>query len=101
MLSSPVLSLWLPWSYFSRLLRSCIGTVGLFLLPRPHRVQVIRCIPVYITTENNTMHGGLHIETMISSSYIFRTSHMLSIFCYCFVFVFVDVVVNDNVYLSY
>src|SRR3989442_15090259 len=29
MLKSPVLSLWLPWSYFSRLLRSCIGTVGL------------------------------------------------------------------------
>src|SRR5206468_11044810 len=39
MLNSPVLSLWLPWSYFSRLLRSCIGTVGLFSLPRPHRVQ--------------------------------------------------------------
>src|SRR2546425_5954808 len=39
MLNSPVLSLWLPWSYFSRLLRSCIGTVGLFLLPRPHRVS--------------------------------------------------------------
>src|SRR5437899_398898 len=37
MLNSPVLSLWLPWSYFSRLLRSCIGTVGLFLLPRSHR----------------------------------------------------------------
>src|SRR3989442_4167825 len=37
MLNSPVLSLWLPWSYFSRLLRSCIGTVGLFFLPRPHR----------------------------------------------------------------
>src|SRR3989441_13357192 len=39
-LKSPVLSLWLPWSYFSRLLRSCIGTVGLFLLPRPHRAHV-------------------------------------------------------------
>src|SRR5437867_5828321 len=38
MLRSPVLSLWLPWSYFSRLLRSCIGTVGLFSLPRPHRI---------------------------------------------------------------
>src|SRR3989442_7407936 len=38
-LNSPVLSLWLPWSYFSRLLRSCIGTVGLFLLPRPHRIK--------------------------------------------------------------
>src|SRR3989442_14629556 len=41
MLKSPVLSLWLPWSYFSRLLRSCIGTVGLFLLPRPHRAHYI------------------------------------------------------------
>src|SRR3989442_3463692 len=41
MLNSPVLSLWLPWSYFSRLLRSCIGTVGLFLLPRPHRAVLI------------------------------------------------------------
>src|SRR5437867_5346330 len=44
MLQSPVLSLWLPWSYFSRLLRSCIGTVGLFLLPRPHRAQFIIAI---------------------------------------------------------
>src|SRR3989441_4695386 len=41
MLKSPVLSLWLPWSYFSRLLRSCIGTVGLFLLPRPHRAYLV------------------------------------------------------------
>src|SRR2546425_6965527 len=40
MLNSPVLSLWLPWSYFSRLLRSCIGTVGLFSLPRPHSVYL-------------------------------------------------------------
>src|SRR3989442_15684483 len=38
MLNSPVLNLWLPWFYFSRLLRSCIGTVGLFSLPRSHRV---------------------------------------------------------------
>ena len=46
MLNSPVLSLWLPWSYFSRLLRSCIGTVGLFLLPRPHRVTPAQIVGV-------------------------------------------------------
>src|SRR3989442_13055602 len=61
MLNSPVLSLWLPWSYFSRLLRSCIGTVGLFSLPRPHRVDhntAKNCTAQHSATEHRkTQHS--------------------------------------------
>src|SRR5437867_3140638 len=54
MLKSPVLSIWLPWSCFSRLLRSCVGTVGLFLLPRPHRAYTQ--IQTYVH-----VHKGTHM----------------------------------------
>src|SRR5437867_2198728 len=60
MLNSPVLSLWLPWSYFSRLLRSCIGTVGLFSLPRPHRVDAPQCtivVSLDLSNDIDTKHS--------------------------------------------
>src|SRR2546425_6556962 len=48
MLKSPVLSLWLPWSYFSRLLRSCIGVYAWFIMMYKEYMHGVYALAVWL-----------------------------------------------------